>query len=100
MSLKRRTPLKRTPFKRSNKRARQVSKEMKEAEKEMGPPVCVLKLSGEGPACHGRCHRHHVRPRGPGVSNGPDNLLWVCDAHHYWIHNVNPRRARELGVLR
>ncbi len=99
MTLQRRTPLKRTPFKGSSAKARKVSKEMKEAEEAMGLPVCVLKHSGEGPTCRGQCHRHHVLPRGRGGSNDASNLIWVCGAHHDWIHNVNPGRARNLGVL-
>ena len=81
MSIPRRSPLKRSPFKRS--------KPMKRRHKDTGPDFWVrLKVRDR---FGGRCCRcgldgasiQHRQPRGSGgtsspVANSPVNLLWVC----------------------
>jgi hypothetical protein len=45
-------------------------------------------------------HRHHKLPRSnPACTNDLDNLLYVCQACHSWIHG-HPKEAYALGLLR
>lgn len=58
------------------------------------------KLAGNV-ACGGRLDPHHVWPTGQGGPRcDPDNIIACCRAHHDWIHQTDPRRARELGLLK
>lgn len=43
-------------------------------------------------------HAHHVRLRSQGGSDGPENLLWVCQPCHTWIHD-HPADAAALGLI-
>lgn len=42
---------------------------------------------------------HHVHPTGAGGTDDLSNLLSSCNECHHWIHHVDPRGARVLGVL-
>jgi hypothetical protein len=43
-------------------------------------------------------HRHHKMMRSHGGTNDLDNLLWVCDGCHTYIHN-HPAESYEKGWL-
>jgi hypothetical protein len=52
-------------------------------------------------SCSGPLHPHHVWPVGAGGPRcDPSNIITLCQRHHRWVHDVDPRRARELGLLR
>ena len=54
----------------------------------------------EGTRCTNRAtHAHHVKTRGRGGSDEPDNLLALCTEHHGWVH-ANPSEATDLGYLK
>jgi len=58
-------------------------------------------LSGHAltlPACSGPMHRHHRLRRSQGGTHELSNLLYVCDAHHRWIHD-HPRASEGQGWL-
>jgi hypothetical protein len=63
--------------------------------------VCHAELLVREVECGGRIDPHHVHPTGQG---GPrcdsDNIVACCRRHHSWIHQTDPERARELGLLR
>lgn len=54
------------------------------------------------PACpsreHAGVHAHHVRRRSAGGGHGAENLLWVCEAAHAYIH-ANPAESYDAGWL-
>lgn len=113
MSLKRKTPLKRTGrLNPIGKKGRRDRLEMAAAEKFMGPPICALGHMERDnpifPPVH-QCQddftgrwlvRHHIWPRDLGGGNEPENLMWLCNAAHHWVHEVDWKRARELGLLK
>ena len=42
--------------------------------------------------------RHHMKRRSQGGSDDRANILYVCRAHHNWIHaNIND--SKELGLI-
>jgi hypothetical protein len=43
-------------------------------------------------------HRHHRLMRSHGGTNDLDNLMWVCDGCHTYIHN-HPKESYEKGWL-
>jgi hypothetical protein len=51
-------------------------------------------------ACSQRLDPHHRHPTGAGGPRlDPDNVLTLCSAHHFWVHQEDPIRARLLGLL-
>lgn len=44
-------------------------------------------------------HMHHIKPQSQGADHSPSNLMHLCFECHRWIHD-NPKRAREIGVLK
>lgn len=53
------------------------------------------------PGCTGHAEQaHHLWPSEKGGPDDLDNLLSVCDECHDWIHNREPRQAKNLGLLR
>jgi hypothetical protein len=63
-----------------------------------GAKVCQAPASGAPGPCWGGLHRHHRLPRGRGGPDTPENLLWLCAAHHDWTHG-HPLDGRRLGLL-
>jgi hypothetical protein len=49
--------------------------------------------------CQGQLDPHEplTRARGGSITD-PDNLIWLCRAHHSWVHS-EPTKAHELGLL-
>jgi hypothetical protein len=100
-----RTQIKRSPMKRSAQsvaKMRAFAKGLDDA-----TPALVERAGGK---CEARiilvcgrneriAHRHHKLPRSHGGTNDLDNLLYVCDACHNWIHG-HPAEAYKLGLLR
>lgn len=64
----------------------------------------MLRAKGRCEArCSPRCRiygsqAHHKLRRSQGGADTADNLLWVCDPCHRWIHD-HPARSFELGLL-
>lgn len=52
-------------------------------------------------ACAGIVEPHHLVPRGAWTAGLAvlANLKCLCSAHHYAVHHISPKRARELGLL-
>lgn len=52
--------------------------------------------------CKGRLDPHHIASQGqyPELRCAVDNLVVLCRAHHDAIHQDDPLRARQLGLLR
>lgn len=94
----RRTPLKRTPFKRSKPRKTPVPKATREfvLRRDGG---CVLRDSVYGECWGGNC-LHHIKRQAQGGGHENHNLVTLCAFHH--IHQVhgNPAWARDMGLLR
>lgn len=42
---------------------------------------------------------HHILPRSKGGGDHVDNLAWVCQPCHTWIHN-HPTASRVKGLLK
>ena len=42
---------------------------------------------------------HHIRRRSQGGQDTAENLIWICAAHHSWVH-ANPATAEHYGLLR
>ena len=42
---------------------------------------------------------HHIRRRSQGGQDTAENLIWICAAHHTWVH-ANPATAEHYGLLR
>lgn len=52
------------------------------------------------PGCAGRGHQaHHLLPRSGGGADHLDNLAWLCEPCHTWVH-AHPGIAYRLGLLR
>jgi hypothetical protein len=58
-------------------------------------------LGCASPWPHEGHHAHHLFPEDHdrGVHD-PERGLFVCAKVHHWIHDVDPARAHELGLLR
>lgn len=89
-------PLQRTPMKRGSKKQAKDSREMAAVDPDL------LMRSGGRCECGRGCGRwgevrHHVESRRHG-DNSLDNLRWLSDACHKWLH-ANPKQARALGLL-
>lgn len=93
--LKRGKPLKRTAFKRKNKRTAEWRNARGVVLKRCDDR-CEARLRGCG---GGAEHVHHVLRRSQGGGNEPENLLGVCFRCHEWIH-AHPKEAARLGLLR
>jgi 5-methylcytosine-specific restriction endonuclease McrA len=94
--LRRRTPLKRSEFRRSGGGSgptRKVRQEVIERDE-----VCRAAVLVPSVRCGGGPHVHHVLPRSQGGGHDLSNLLLVCTVHHGWIH-ANPARSYTLGLL-
>lgn len=53
----------------------------------------------EAPGCWGGGEQaHHRRMRSQGGTDAPENLLWVCERCHRWIHD-HPEVAYTRGWL-
>lgn len=50
-----------------------------------------------GELCHGM--PHHIKSRGSGGGDGPDNLLRLCWYHHTQIHTIGYIRFTERWPL-
>lgn len=52
-------------------------------------------------ACYGPLDPHHIAKRSttPEARVDPENVVWVCRRHHYWI-DVNQLEAHGLGLHR
>lgn len=44
-------------------------------------------------------HPHHILPRSRGGADTPDNLVLVCD-HHHWLIHQDESWAQRMGYLR
>jgi hypothetical protein len=42
---------------------------------------------------------HHIKGRGKHTLD-VTTFMTVCPADHYWIHFVNPKKARAMGYLK
>lgn len=111
------TPLARTPLSRSAgglKRGKGLAVESVERKREDAtewPAVkaivwardngeCQAKRLVPEVACSQRLDPHHRHPTGAGGPRlDPDNVLTLCSAHHFWVHQEDPIRARLLGLL-
>ena len=93
----RKKPMKRVPMKQGrSKKQRRDAAEMDAATPEL------LRRSGGWCECGRGCGlrgavRHHVDSRRHG-DNSPENLRWLSDACHKWVH-AEPKKARKLGLL-
>ena len=106
-----RSPMRRTrmkPTAKSQAKARAFQKELMEvtpalAERAGGRcEARVLMDDRFRPVCgsgKGDAHRHHIVERSHGGTNDLNNLLFVCDACHTWIHS-HPEKANALGFLK
>lgn len=125
-SLTRRTPLKASKglkrgkgLQRQKKPLRQVSEKRRDQNPEYQAAIatvmlrdrgqCQLGPNGSDPSrrveeveCAGIRDPHHVWPQGlfPEMRCDPDVMIVCCRAHHDWIHQTDPIRAREIGVLK
>ncbi len=113
MTLRRTTPLRRTPFKRkalpsssptsrkaikvrSDKRAREAEEYRKLREKLVEHPSAKCKVCGFSKP-HDLHHRREMSMGG--AYTNPANVVPVCrNPCHEWIHS-HPQEARELGFL-
>jgi len=71
------------------------NKELVEKVRSIG--YCML--SGRGECCGG-LDVHHIRSRGSGGDDVPDNMILVCRCHHQRIHNGLIQRAELYEALR
>ena len=105
--LRRTTPLRRAPIRRSAQRsgrsgnADRVPAEVAEAvlARDQG---CVAHRLGFAldVRCQGRPHVHHAVLRAQGGEHTMENLLTLCELHHHWAHNVDRAGANAAGVIR
>jgi 5-methylcytosine-specific restriction endonuclease McrA len=93
--LKRKTGLKRTPFKRTpsvgkppSNRSKIPTKVRAAVERRAGG-LCEIKANSQGKhACEGRgYHCHHVVMRSSGGKHTEENLLLTCDTCHRYVHS-------------
>lgn len=62
---------------------------------------CQAERSWPEVKCWGRRDPHHIAPTGryPERRADPDNMTTLCRGHHDAVHQVDPVRARALGLL-
>lgn len=63
---------------------------------------CVLRGQVPEVRCWGGLAAHHIWPKEdyPARRHDESNGVTACAAHHDWVHNRDPLRARRLGFLR
>lgn len=110
MSLERRTPLKRSPMKRTASQLKRTAIKPKPkgkaaAEQEFSPAVKAEAWRRAGGHCRfPGCRRttwivyHHIWRRGQGGPGTVENCAPLCVPHHEHVH-ANITEARELGLL-
>ena len=92
------TPVKRTPLKRVSTKQAAINRSyriLRQAYLEANPR-CELEGCG---MWHERNTVHHIKGRGKHTLD-VTTFMTVCPADHYWIHFVNPKKARALGYLK
>lgn len=63
----------------------------------MDNPLCQAKIYSGCTNMSTECH--HIKGRDGDLINDETNFLAVCHNCHHYIHNVNPRLAKERGYL-
>ena len=80
-----------------SKRAKQVAYAQARAEVyERSGGLCEAAVEGRCP--HQGSEAHHKRRRSQGGADTADNLVWLCELHHRWVH-ANPTAAIDVGLL-
>jgi hypothetical protein len=93
--MKRKTPRKRTPLRRTSRKQAAALLEYRRLK---------AKFLREHPLCEfSNCFDlsnslHHMQGRGPNL-NRVETFMACCHFHHEWIHR-HPNQARELGYLK
>ena len=95
-SLRRATPLKRSPMKRSRPKPVPSDIYAEVAKRDGG---CVARRLVPEVPCWGRIDPHHILPRGRGGPDTAENLACLCRAHHDWVH-AHPAQGYDLGLLK
>lgn len=49
--------------------------------------------------CRGRLHVHHRQLRSQGGPHTVDNLVTLCDRHHWLAHNIDRAGAETCGLI-
>lgn len=96
--LRRKTPLKRTPFVVRRKKAQGVPKDIY-AQVVLRDQGCRASLLAPDVRCFGRLDPHHVLRKSQGGPDTLDNLVLLCRAHHDHVHR-NPAWSKSVGLLR
>lgn len=64
----------------------------------MNNPLCQAKIYSGCTGMATECH--HVKGRTESLLTDTSNFLAVCHNCHHYIHNVNPKLAKEKGYLK
>lgn len=106
MSLKRRTPLKRSAFKREPHQVprkppkrHQVPDEVKSAVRRRSGGTCEASIPQAGCAKLAR-HLHHRKMRSAGGDDTEENLLHVCWKCHHYIHHAGQESYDQGWLVR
>ena len=94
----RRTPLKRV----SERRASDEYLKAREAVWARDRGQCQAARLWREVRCGGRLDPHHIWPQGlyPERRCDPDWMIVLCRRHHTAVHQEDPAKARELGLLK
>lgn len=84
----------------SKKRARALRRRRIMLERVGFDRRCEARQSVPRVECWGQTDPHEPRTRARGGPiDDPNNLMWLCSAHHQWTHQ-NQDEAHELGLLK
>lgn len=95
-----RSPLRRTAFKRKPLRREPMDAALRDAVMKRDNWTCQLRQRGVDHDCWGHHHVHHIRLRSQGGSDDMDNLVTLCPDAHDWVHNRDRAQAETLGLIR
>lgn len=100
----RRTPLARgKPLRRVSERMRDIKVAdgaWSEAVRWRDDHRCQARAKVPAVACAGEVVAHHIYPKEdfPHLRHEVRNGVSLCPAHHNWVHDVDPWRARSVAI--
>jgi len=98
--LRRKAPLRRTPFRSAAPKREPMDPNLRNLILRRDK-VCQAHPRGfaSDVPCGGRLHVHHRRLRSQGGPDTEDNLIAVCTVHHHHIHSVDRAGAERAGLV-